>query len=434
MIDPRILRDDPDRVRAAQAKRGLSDDVVDRAISADTARRQAIADFEARRAEQKQRGKDVARAEGEEKQALLAEVKELAAEVKRLEAAQASAEAEWREVLLEIPNLAADEAPAGGEDDFVVLETVGTPPEFDFEPRDHVELGRMLGAIDIERGAKVSGSRFYFLTGIGAQLEFALLNMAMDQARASGFMQVVPPSLVKPRAMEGTGFLGQAADDVYRIEGQDLYLVGTSEVPLAAYHSDEILDVSSLPRRYAAFSPCFRKEAGSHGKDTRGIFRVHWFDKVEMFVYTTIEESFAEHQRLLAWEKEFMDKLELAYRVIDVAAGDLGLSAQRKFDIEAWIASQGRYRELTSTSNCTDFQTRRLDTRGRDAEGGTGPVATLNGTLCSTNRPIIALLESHQQADGSVRVPEALRPYLGGLEVLKPFETVAERPPQGPPE
>jgi seryl-tRNA synthetase len=297
---------------------------------------------------------------------------------------------------------------------------VGAPPVFDFEPRDHVELGRMLGAIDLERGAKVSGSRFYFLTGVGAQLEFALINMAMDQARANGFTQMVAPSLVKPRAMEGTGFLGQAADDVYRIEGQDLYLVGTSEVPLAAYHSDEILDGSKLPLRYAAFSPCFRKEAGSHGKDTRGIFRVHWFDKVEMFVYTTVEESYAEHQRLLAWEKEFLDKLELCYRVIDVAAGDLGLSAQRKFDCEAWIASQGRYRELTSASNCTDFQTRRLDTRRRDDSGEIASVATLNGTLCSTNRPIIALLETHQQEDGSVRVPEALRPYLGGLEVLKP--------------
>ncbi len=420
MIDPRILRNDPDRVRAAQAKRGLSDDVVDRAISADSARRSAIAEFEARRAEQKQMGKQVAAAQGDEKQALLARVKDVAAEVKRLEAAQGEAEEEWHEALLSIPNLAADEAPAGGEDDYVVLEHVGTPPEFDFEPRDHVELGRMLGAIDIERGAKVSGSRFYFLTGIGAQLELALVNLAMDQARANGFTQIIPPSLVKPRAMEGTGFLGQAADDVYRIEGQDLYLVGTSEVPLAAYHSDEILDIATLPLRYAGFSPCFRKEAGSHGKDTRGIFRVHWFDKVEMFVYTTIEESFAEHERLLAWEKEFMDKLELVYRVIDVAAGDLGLSAQRKFDIEAWIASQGRYRELTSTSNCTDFQTRRLDTRGRSADGSIGPVATLNGTLCSTNRPIIALLETHQQADGSVRVPEALRPYLGGLEVLKP--------------
>lgn len=420
MIDPRVLRDDPDRVRAAQAKRGLSADVVDRAISADSARRGAIVEYEARRGEQKQVGRQVAAAQGEEKQALLAQVKDLAAEVKRLEAAQGQAEQEWREALLSIPNLAADEAPAGGEDDYVVLETVGTRPEFDFEPRDHVELGRMLGAIDLERGAKVSGSRFYFFTGIGARLHRALVNMAMDQAAATGFTEVVPPSLVKPRAMEGTGFLGQAADDVYRIEGQDLYLVGTSEVPMAAFHSDEILDTGAFPLRYAAFSPCFRKEAGSHGKDTRGIFRVHWFDKVEMFVYTTVEESFAEHQRLLAWEKEFMDKLELHYRIIDVAAGDLGLSAQRKFDCEAWIASQGRFRELTSTSNCTDFQSRRLDTRGRGDGGATEPVATLNGTLCSTNRPIIALLETHQQADGSVRVPQALRPYLGGLEVLTP--------------
>ena len=420
MIDPRILRDDPDRVRAAQAKRGLSADVVDRALAADGARRAAITEFEARRAEQKQRGKDVARAQGEEKQALLAEVKGLAAEVKRLETAQAAAEEEWRAALMDIPNIAADEAPAGGEDDYTVLEHVGTPREFDFEPRDHVELGRMLGAIDLERGAKVSGSRFYFLTGVGAQLELALVNMAMDQAREAGFTQVIAPSLVKPRAMEGTGFLGQAADDVYRIEGEEMYLVGTSEVAMAAFHSEEILDVASLPRRYAALSPCFRKEAGSHGKDTRGIIRVHWFDKVEMFVYTTIEESYAEHQRLLQWEKDFMAKLELSYRVIDTAAGDLGLSAQRKFDIEAWIPTQGRYRELTSTSNCTDFQSRRLDTRGRLGDGSITPVATLNGTLTAIPRTIVAILETHQQADGSVRVPEALRPYLGGLEVLEP--------------
>jgi len=432
MIDPRVLREDPDRVRAAQAKRGLSDDAVDRALSADSARRQAIADFEARRAEQKQMGKQVAQAQGEEKQALLARVKDLAAEVKRLEAAQTEAEATWRDAIMSIPNLAAEEAPAGGEDDFVVLEHVGTPREFDFEPRDHVELGRLLGAIDLERGAKVSGSRFYFLTGVGAQLEFALINMALDQARAAGFTQVVAPSLVKPRAMEGTGFLGQAADDVYRIEGEDLYLVGTSEVAMAAFHSDEILDADMFPLRYAAFSPCFRKEAGSHGKDTRGIIRVHWFDKVEMFVYTTIEESYAEHGRLLAWEKEFLDKLELAYRVIDTAAGDLGLSAQRKFDCEAWIPTQGKYRELTSTSNCTDFQARRLDVRTK-LEGQTVPVATLNGTLTAIPRAIVAILETHQQSDGSVRVPEALRPYLGGLEVLKPFETGAAHPPQGPP-
>ncbi|GAA4687226.1 serine--tRNA ligase [Nocardioides nanhaiensis] len=421
MIDPRVLRDDPDRVRAAQAKRGLSDEVVDRALAADGARRAAIAEYEAKRSQQKSMGKQVAQAQGEEKQELLARTKELSAEVKAAEAAQGEAEAAWQEALLSIPNLAAEEAPAGGEDDYVVLEHVGTPRDLQAEgitPRDHVELGRMLGAIDLERGAKVSGSRFYFLTGVGAELEFALVNLANATAREHGFTQVVAPSMVKPRAMEGTGFLGQAADDVYRIEGQDMYLVGTSEVPMAAFHSEEILDGASLPLRYAAFSPCFRKEAGSHGTDTRGIIRVHWFDKVEMFVYTTVEESFAEHQRLLDIEKSFLEKLELAYRVIDTAAGDLGLSAQRKFDCEAWIPTQGRYRELTSTSNCTEFQTRRLDTRGRFGQE-IRPVATLNGTLCAIPRTIVAILETHQQADGSVRVPEALRPYLG-RDVLEP--------------
>jgi seryl-tRNA synthetase len=429
VIDPRILRDHPDLVRAAQAKRGLSDAVVDEALAADTQRRRSIADFEAKRGEQKTLGKQIPQAKGDERQALLARTKELAAEVKAAEAAQTEAEEAWQAAVLSIPNLAAAETPAGGEDDFVVLETIGTPRDFaadGFEPRDHVELGRMLGAIDMERGAKVSGSRFYFLTGVGAQLELALINLAMEQARDAGFTQVIAPSLVRPRAMEGTGFLGQAADDVYRIEGEDLYLVGTSEVPMAAYHSDEILDVAALPLRYASFSPCFRKEAGSHGKDTKGIIRVHWFDKVEMFVYTTTEESEAEHRRLLAWEKEFLDKLELAYRVIDVAAGDLGLSAVRKFDCEAWIPTQERYRELTSTSNCTEFQTRRLDIRGRFPSAGsgqapaTGPISTLNGTLCAMTRTIVAILETHQNADGSVTVPQALRPHMGGLEVLKP--------------
>jgi seryl-tRNA synthetase len=421
VIDPRTLRDQPDRVRAAQAKRGLSDAVVDEALAADARRRQAIADFEAKRAEQKSLSKQIPQAQGEEKQSLLGRTKQLSADVKAAEAEQAEAEEAWQAAIMAIPNIAHDDAPAGGEDDYVVLETVGTPRDFaaeGFEPRDHVELGRMLGAIDIERGTKVSGSRFYFLTGVGAQLELALVNLAMDQARDAGFTQVIAPSLVRPRAMEGTGYLGQA-DDVYRIEGEELYLVGTSEVPMAAYHSDEILDVSSLPLRYAAFSPCFRKEAGSHGKDTRGIIRVHWFDKVEMFVYTTVEESDAEHQRLLAWEKEFLGKLELSYRVIDTAAGDLGLSAVRKFDCEAWIPTQGRYRELTSTSNCTEFQARRLDIRGRFSEG-TRPVATLNGTLCASTRTIVAILETHQNADGSVTLPQALRPYMGGLEVLKP--------------
>ncbi|MFE6506733.1 serine--tRNA ligase [Nocardioides sp. NPDC057767] len=422
MIDPRILREDPDRVRASQERRGASSDVVDRALSADSARRAAIADFEAKRAEQKQMGKKVAQAKGEEKQELLAQVKDLAAAVKEAEAAQNAAEEEWKKALKAIPNL-ADDAPAGGEDDFVVIETVGKPRDFEaegFEPRDHVELGKMLGAIDLERGAKVSGSRFYFLTGVGAELEFALINLAMEQAREAGFTQVIAPALVRPEAMEGTGFLDQVDDGVYKIEDDDLYLVGTSEVPMAAYHADEILDPDTLPRRYAAFSSCFRKEAGSAGKDTKGIIRVHQFEKVEMFVYTTVEDSYAEHQRLLEWEKAFLDKLELAYQVIDVAAGDLGPSALRKFDCEAWIPTQGKYRELTSASNCTTFQARRLDIRAR-TENGTTPVATLNGTLTAITRAIVAVLETHQQPDGSVRVPKALQKWLG-REVLEPVQ------------
>src|SRR3712207_538445 len=404
------------------AKRGLAGDAVDVALEADGRRRDAIAAFEAKRAEQKQLGKEIPQAQGDAKQELLARTKVLASEVKAAEAEQAAAEEAWQAALKSIPNRADDAAPAGGEDDYVVLETVGMPRDFEaegFTPRDHVELGRMLGAIDIERGAKVSGARFYYLTGAGADLELALVNLAMDQARSAGFTTVIPPALVRPRAMDGTGFLGQAADDVYRIDGEELYLVGTSEVPLAAYHSDEILDAGRLPLRYAAFSPCYRKEAGSYGKDTAGIIRVHWFDKVEMFSYTTLEESFAEHQRLLAWEKQFFTALELPFRVIDVAAGDLGLSAQRKFDCEAWIPTQVRYREVSSTSNCTDFQSRRLDVRGRFPEG-TRPLATLNGTLCAIPRTIVALLENHQRADGSVAVPTALRPYLQGREVLPP--------------
>jgi seryl-tRNA synthetase len=395
---------------------------VDRAVAADARRRTAIADFERLRAEQKSLGKQIPKAQGDERQELLTRTKTLSTAVREAETAQGEAEAEYADAVRAIPNPAAPEAPAGGEDDYVVLEHVGTPRDFEaegFEPRDHVELGRILGAIDIERGAKVSGARFYYLTGPGADLELALVNLAMDQARAAGFTTVIPPALVRPRAMEGTGFLGQAADDVYRIEGEELYLVGTSEVPLAAYHSDEILDGETLPRRYVAFSPCYRKEAGSYGKDTRGIIRVHWFDKVEMFSYTTMEDSYDEHQRLLGWEKEWLAKLDLAYRVIDTAAGDLGLSAQRKFDCEAWIPTQGKYRELTSTSNCTDFQARRLDIRGR-FEDGVKPLATLNGTLVAIPRTIVAILETHQQADGSVRVPAALQPYLQGREVLEP--------------
>ncbi len=426
MIDPRLLRDDPDRIRAAQRRRGESEAIVDDLRAADDDRRQAIVGFERLRAEQKQLGRQVAQASGEERVALLAGTKELAGRVKAAEAAQAEAEATFHRLMAQLPNVADERAPAGGEDDYVVLETHGSIRDFaaeGFTARDHLDIGVALRAIDVERGAKVSGARFYFLTGVGAMLEFALVQMAMERAASWGFTPVVPPALVKPRAMDGTGFLGQAADDVYHLPKDDLYLVGTSEVPLAAYHSDEILDAGSLPRRYAAFSPCFRREAGSYGKDTRGIIRVHWFDKVEMFAYTTVEESYAEHERLLGFEREWLTGLELPFRVIDVAAGDLGLSAVRKFDCEAWLPSQDRYLELTSTSNCTSFQARRLDTRvrtGTAGGSGTEPAATLNGTLCAVPRTIVALLENHQQADGSVRVPLALQPYLQGRDVLMP--------------
>ena len=422
MIDLQLLRADPERVRESQRRRRASPELVDELLALDEARRSAISRFEKLRSEQKALGKQVASAAGKEKEALLGQTRALAADVREAEADQDAADQEFTDAWSALPNVAAAEAPAGGEDDYVVVEEIGTPRDFTaegFEPLDHVELGRRLGAIDIERGAKVSGARFYYLTGVGADLEFALINMAMDQARAAGFTPMVPPALVKPSAMDGTGFLGQAAADVYRLPEEDLYLVGTSEVPLAAYHSEEILDIRTLPRRYVAFSPCYRKEAGSYGKDTRGIIRVHWFDKVEMFTYTTLEDSYAEHERLLGWEKEWLDKLELAYRVIDTAAGDLGLSAQRKFDCEAWIPTQGRYRELTSTSNCTDFQARRLNIRGR-FDDGTRPVATLNGTLVAIPRTLVAILETHQQADGSVRVPAALQPYLQERAVLEP--------------
>ncbi len=422
MIDLRLLRDQPDLVRASQRARGEDEGLVDAVLAADEARRAAATRYDNLRAEQKTLGKQVATASGADKAALLSRTKALSGEVQEADAATVAAGETLRTLHLAIPNVVADGVPPGGEDDYVVLEHVGTPRDFDaegFAPRDHLELGRLLAAIDVERGAKVSGARFYYLTGVGAQLELALLNLAMAYATEGGFTPMIPPALVKPRAMEGTGFLGQAAQDVYRIESDDLYLVGTSEVPLAAYHSDEILDGADLPLRYAAFSPCFRREAGSYGRDTRGIWRVHWFDKVEMFVFTRPEDAEAEHERLLDRERAFLDLLELPYRLIHTAAGDLGLSAARKYDLEAWIPTRKGYGELTSTSNCSDFQSRRLGIRGR-YDGRVGPVATLNGTLCSMARFIVAVLENHQQADGSVRVPPALVPYLGGREVLEP--------------
>lgn len=415
MIDLATLRQDPDAVKRSQAARGESESLVDQVVAADAARRTAVGEFETVRSKQKAIGSLVAKAQGDEKQALLSETKELSEQVKAAEASLREMDAALESLVLGLSNVVDTDAPVGGEDDFVVLKEVGAKRDFAAEGvtvRDHVELGEMLGAIDIERGAKVSGSRFYYLTGPGAMLEFALIQLAMNLAQKNGFIPMIPPSLVKPAAMEGTGFLGQAAENVYRLEADDMYLVGTSEVPLAAYHMDEILE-GNFPLRYVAYSPCFRREAGSHGKDTRGIFRVHWFDKVEMFSFCPIDEAEAEHQRLLSFEEEFLQAIEVPYRVIDVATGDLGSSAARKFDCEAWVPSQERYREVTSTSNCTTFQSRRLKIRQRTSEG-IEPIATLNGTLCAVTRIIVAILENHQEADGSVRIPAALQPYLNG--------------------
>jgi len=437
VIDPLILRTEPELLRESQRRRGEDVDIVDRLVEADVAKRAAQQQFDELRAAQKDLGKRIGPLQGVVKKAgpdaaaaqleldaLMTQASTLADEVQQAQERADAASASMDELWLGVSNLVSLESPVGGEDDFTVLEQVGTPRDFateGFEPRDHLELGQLLGAIDTARGAKVSGSRFFYLRGVGAQLELALMNLAMQQAIANGFIPMITPSLVLPSAMEGTGFLGQAAENVYRIESDDLYLVGTSEVPLAAYHADEIIDADQLPIRYAGWSSCYRREAGSHGKDVRGIIRVHQFDKVEMFVFTRPEDAEAEHARLLAWERAFIDDLDIPYRVIDVATGDLGSSAARKFDIEAWIPTQGRYREVTSTSNTTQFQARRLKIRMRDGEG-TRPLATLNGTLCAMPRMIVAILENHQQPDGSVVVPPALRPFLGGQSVFQPID------------
>jgi seryl-tRNA synthetase len=424
VIDLRLVRENPDLVRASQRARGADESLVDALLAADVARREAVKRYDDLRGEQKTASLAVRGASPEERPALLERAKALAAQVKEAEEAQRAADAALRAAHLPIPNVVADEVPPGGEDDAVTLRTVGEVPAYDFPVRDHIELGELLGAIDMERGAKVSGSRFYFLTGPGALLEFALAQLAISRAVAAGFTPVIAPALVKPAAMEGTGFLGEHDEEVYRIERDDLYLVGTSEVALAGMHSDEVLDLSAGPKRYAGWSSCFRREAGSYGKDTRGIIRVHWFDKVEMFSFCRPEDTAAEHLRLLQWEEEFLQALELPYRVVDIAAGDLGTSATRKYDIEAWFPSQGTYRELTSTSDCTTFQARRLNIRYRDSDGKTQTAATLNGTLCAIARTIACLLEVHQQADGSVHVPAALRPWLGGIESITPGMTL----------
>lgn len=413
MIDPTLLRDNPDLIRQSLQARGGEIEAVDRAIVADDARRAAITEFETLRGEQNLFGKKVAAAKGEEKSALVADAKALAEKVKAAQANLQEAEANAKKALYALPNLVSEGVPSGGEDNFHTLKTVGDTPSFDFPVRDHLDLAEALGIIDMDRGAKVSGSRFYFLVGAGALLENALMQRAIQLAVGEGFQLMMPPTLVRPEVMQGTGFLGEHASEVYYLPHDELYLTGTSEVALAGYHSDEIIDLSAGPLRYAGLSTCYRREAGSHGRDVRGIIRVHQFQKLEMFSYTSQGDAEAEHERLLGWQEQLLGELGLHYRVIDVAAGDLGSSAARKYDIEAWIASQGDYRELTSTSNCTTFQARRLGTRHRvEPDGNTEAVATLNGTLATT-RWIVALLETHQQPDGSIRVPESLQPFVG---------------------
>ncbi|CAG7571215.1 seryl-tRNA synthetase [Barrientosiimonas humi] len=434
MIDIKQLRDNPDLVRASQRARGEDESLVDQALAADERRRSSLQEFESRRSEQKSVSKGIGAAMGrlgaakkageptEELERAAQQARDDAAslseDVKRLEAEATEAQELYDRTLRSIGNVIIDGVPAGGEDNFVTLETVGETPTFDFEPLDHLALGEKLGAIDMARGAKVSGSRFYFLTGVGARLSQALMAYAQQVAYEEGFSPLGVPTMVSAATMSGTGYL-DAHDDVYRVADVDLYLTGTSEVALAGFHSDEILDLSDGPLRYTATSTCYRREAGSYGKDTRGIFRVHQFTKTEMFVYCKPEDAVAEHDNLLRIERRLLDGLELPYRVIDVAAGDLGGSAARKYDIEAWVPTQGKYRELTSTSNTTSFQARRLGIRYRTDTGRTDFVATLNGTMLTDTRPIVALLENNQQADGSVRVPAVLQPFLG-TDVLRP--------------
>ena len=419
MIDPQLLREEPDVLRKSQEARGASVTLVDEALQADSSRRAAITEFESLRAEQNAFGKTVAAAPKDHKRELVAQAQELAARVKAAQQTTAEAEAAFTRIVGSLGNVIVDGVPAGGEDDWNLMREVGEKAEFGFEPRDHAELGEMLGAIDIPRGVKVSGSRFYFLKGVGARLELALMNMGLDKAIAEGFTPLITPTLVRPEIMAGTGFLGAHADEIYHLPADDLYLTGTSEVALAGYHSDEILDLSDGPKRYAGWSTCYRREAGAAGKDNRGILRVHQFNKLEMFSYVLPDDAAAEHERLLSWQESMLQACGLSYRVIDTAAGDLGSSAARKFDVEAWVPTQGTYRELTSSSNCTTYQARRLDIRYRTESGKTAPVATLNGTLATT-RWLVAILETHQQPDGSVVVPEALRGYLGGLERFEP--------------
>ncbi len=419
MIDPNLLRENPDSIKASQRARGNDESIVDEAVNADATWRKKLQEFETLRAEQNAAAKLVGSASKEERPTLIAAGQVLADKVKAAQEIANAAEARLNELMWKIENVVISEVPAGGEENFKVLKEVGSHAKFDFEPKDHVALGELLDVIDIERGVKVSGSRFYFLKGWGARLELALMNLALDLATKHDFTALITPTLVRPEVMAGTGFLGEHSDEIYYLPADDLYLTGTSEVALAGYHRDEIIDLSNGPLRYAGWSTCYRREAGSAGRDTRGILRVHQFNKLEMFSYVKPEDAEQEHLKLLALEEEMLQACELSYRVIDTAAGDLGSSAARKYDSEAWIPSQNQHRELTSSSNCTTFQARRLNVRYRTEDGKTATAATLNGTLATT-RWLVAILETHQQADGSVRIPAALRPYLGGAEVIAP--------------
>jgi seryl-tRNA synthetase len=429
VISPDFVRSNPQIVKDSQSARGENPALVDEFLKNDQLWRNLTVEVDNLRAEQKSLSKEIGNLKGQQKSSPVPEVDkqldvltkkgtELSDNIALLTTKQEEIKKLADKAMSGISNLVHKDAPVGEEKDFKIVETIGKPRDFSAETikiKDHVELGEKLKLIDLERGAKVSGSRFYYLIGDGALLELALVNFAIDIAQNHGFTPVIPPALVKPAAMEGTGFLGQAAENVYRIEQDDMYLVGTSEVPLAAMHMDEILNNKELPIKYAGYSPCYRREAGSHGKDTRGIFRVHWFDKVEMFIFSNIEDADKIHTELLEIEKEILTKLELPFRVIDVATGDLGSSAARKFDCEAWIPSSNEYRELTSASNCTEFQARRLKIRTRTGDK-TNYVATLNGTLLAVTRTIVALFENHQQKDGSINIPKALRPYLRNRE------------------
>ena len=421
MLDVKAIREDPEPFRRGLGRRNLAE-AVDRILELDERRRKLTARVEELRAAQNRASKAIGRAQGDEKQALIAEVSSVSAELNGLEPELAEAEAALAAVLAETPNIPHESAPEGFTDeDAVEVRRRGEPPAFGFEPRDHVALGELLGILDTERGARTSGSRFVYLLGDIVYVQFALVRHALDILAAKGFTPFIPPVLVREEAMYGTGFLPTDEVNIYVTTEDGLYLAGTSEVPLAAYRMGEILDESDLPMRYAGYSTCFRREAGTYGKDMGGMFRVHQFDKVEMFSFARPEDSWDEHEYMVGIEEEIVDNLELPYRVVSIAAGDLGGAAAKKYDIEVWLPGQGRYRELTSCSNCTDYQARRLQTRVRRTDGTVEVLHTLNGTATAIGRTLIAILENHQREDGSVALPTALHPYLpGSVRELRP--------------